>query len=117
MTGTTEKRRSARVPSDIRLRSHAPREVVEMEAVNLSLGGAYCTSRRRFEPMTRLEVHLDLPGRTPVSATITAQAVVVRVEPGPAGGDGRRCRLALLFQEMADADRARLRRFLGQDGD
>jgi len=114
MTPAADKRRSPRIDSGVRLRTTADApEVMEMETVNLSLGGAYCTSRRRLEPMTRLEVHLDLPGRTPLAETITARAVVVRVEPGD---DDSACRVALFFQEMDEADRARLRRFLGQDG-
>ena len=84
-----------------------------MEAVNVSMGGAYCTTRRRFEPMTQIEVHLDLPGHTHLSDSITAKAVVVRVD---GASKDEPYRMALLFQEMADGDRARLRRYLGQDG-
>jgi hypothetical protein len=111
-----EKRRSRRFPSDVRLRSPAGVEVVEvveMEAVNLSLGGACCVSPHRFEPMTVLDVQVDLPGRTPTSMPLRATAVVVRVEPSRAGAPYR---IALWFREMADEDRARLRRHLGVDG-
>ena len=84
-----------------------------MEAVNVSLGGAYCSSRDSFELMTRLEVQLDLPGHTQTSLPLTATAVVVRVEDSP---DGAPYRLALWFQHMPREDHARLRRFLGVDG-
>lgn len=109
-----EKRRTSRFPSDLRLRSaDGSDEMVEMEVVNLSHGGAYCNSQRRFAPMTRLEVQMDLPGRTPISVPLTATAVIVRVEDGPEGGPYR---MALWFQEMSPEDRSRLRRFLGADG-
>ena len=108
-----EKRTTRRFPSDVRLRFTHATQVMEMDAVNLSIGGAYCSSQRRFLPMTRLEVRLDLPGQTRSSGSITATAVVVRVDDGPPGGH---CRLALWFQEMAREDRARLRRHLGIDG-
>jgi hypothetical protein len=113
MTHPSEKRSSRRVESDIRIHSLNAPEVIEMEAVNVSMGGAYCTTRQHFEPMTKLEVHLDLPGHTHLSETITASAVVVRVEDAV---DDAPYRLALLFQGMGEDDRARLQRYRGQDG-
>jgi hypothetical protein len=111
-----EKRETARVPADLRVRSTAAGELLELSVVNLSLGGAYCGSPRAIEPMTRLEVILDLPGSGAVSIPVAAQAVVVRMHRAERLASPHPFLLALWFQRMTDSDRARLRRFLGQDG-
>jgi len=114
-----EKRETARVPADLRVRSTAAGELLELNVVNLSLGGAYCGSSRPIEPMTRLEVILDLPGYGAASIPVAAQAVVVRMDRAgrlAAHAAQHPYLLALWFQRMTDHDRARLRRFLGQDG-
>ena len=98
-----EKRETPRVPADLRVHSTAAGELLELNVVNLSLGGAYCGSSRPIEPMTRLEVILDLPGSGAASIPVAAQAAQ------------HPYLLALWFQRMTDHDRARLRRFLGQD--
>jgi len=108
-----EKRQNERFPSDLRLRCRGDADAIEMEAVNLSVGGAYCSTRHRLEPMTRLQVQLDLPGTSPRSTPITATAVVVRLEERPTGLPYR---LALWFQKISRRDRALLRRHLGIDG-
>lgn len=107
-----EKRRNRRVPSDLRI---SPEGMQEMDAVNLSAGGAYCLSRHPIDQMTRLDVRFHLPGEA--AQPLRARAVVVRVEQGSASGIGPPYRLALWFQGMSVADRLRLRRFLGEDDD
>jgi len=114
-----DNRQSVRVPADLRVHSTAAGDLLELNVVNLSLGGAYCGSPRPIEPMTRLEVILDLPGPGTASIPVAAQAVVVRIDrPSRLAAHGARhpYLLALWFQRMTDSDRARLRRFLGQDG-
>ena len=114
-----DNRESVRVQADLRVRSAAAGNLLELNVVNLSLGGAYCGSTRAIEPMTRLEVILDLPGGGTASYPVAAQAVVVRMDRERRLGEhGARYPylLALWFQRMTDHDRARLRRFLGQDG-
>jgi hypothetical protein len=133
-----EQRKDRRYLADIRLRSERTGELMEMVAINLSLGGAHCRSERYVQPMTRFNVTLDLPGK-PGSAAgrppLTVEAVVIRVERASkrvegAGGPvdpelgspelAERAegpfRLSLWFQRMGPDDRARLRSFLGQDG-
>ena len=119
---THEKRETSRVPADLQVRSSAAGDLLQLNVVNLSLGGAYCGSPRPIEPMTRLEVILDLPGAGAASIPVAAQAVVVRMERVRTGDQGGApearlpYRLALWFQRMAEPDRARLRHFLGLDG-
>ncbi len=109
-----EKRKDLRFRADLRLRSTGSLGLVEMEALNLSLGGAHCLSDRRLEPMTRLEVTLDLPGSSRLRLAVTAEAVVVRADSA-SSRNGPPYHLALWFQRMGSEDRARLRHFLGQD--
>ena len=111
-----EKREAARVAADLRVRSTSAGELLELNVVNLSVGGAYCGSPRAIEPMTRLEVIFDLPGSGAVSIPVAAQAVVVRMDRAARRTAPHPFLLALWFQRMTDHDRARLRRFLGQDG-
>ncbi len=110
-----EQREHRRFPADLHLRSTGPGGIVEMEADNLSLGGAHCWSQRPFEPMTRLDVILDLPGNPGARLPVNVEAVVVRAEAASPSRNGPPYRLALWFQRMDPADRARLRSFLGQD--
>ena len=106
-----EKRSNPRIPSDIRVRSEG---MQELSAVNLSAGGAYCKSGRLIDLMTRLDVVFDLPGAGG-GEPLNARAVVVRVEQGAASGIGPPYHLALWFPELSAHDRARLRRYLGED--
>jgi len=71
-----EQRKDRRYPADIRLRSERTGELMEMVAINLSLGGAHCRSERYVQPMTRFNVTLDLPGKN------------ARQKAGPRGSKG-----------------------------
>lgn len=110
-----EKREHPRIDADLRLRWADPIEVEEMKVCNLSLGGAYCLSPRSFDPMTRMEVILDLPGGTGV-VPLWAEAVVVRVDEERDGDPRRPYRVALWFQRMSEGHRLSLRRYLGRNG-
>ena len=61
-----EKRGSPRVAADLRLYLDEQGEMVEMQLANVSLGGAYCHSPRAIEPMTKIEVVLELPAELPL---------------------------------------------------
>ena len=60
-THSKEKRGDARVPADLRLRLSGAEEMLELQVANVSMGGAYCHSPRTFEPMTRMNIVLELP--------------------------------------------------------
>ncbi len=113
-TDGKEKRGSPRVAADLRLYLDAQGEMVEMQLANVSLGGAYCHSPRAIEPMTKIEVVLELPAEDGVQPVRT-QAVVVRAERESAceGKDVPSYHLALWFQRMSEEDRTHLMRYLG----
>ncbi|MBI4160932.1 MAG: PilZ domain-containing protein [Acidobacteria bacterium] len=114
-----EKRRHPRVARRVPVRSRLdPDEPLEMESLNLSLEGLYCTTSRFVPVMTKLRITLDLPpppARNPTArGRIEADAVVVRAEPGTAAETGK-YRLALFFSGMDREDRIRLAEFLDRE--
>jgi hypothetical protein len=111
-TNRKEKRRDARVPSDLRLRAEKEGRLHEMQVANVSLGGAYCRSPRPFEPMTRMEVILELPSEGGVTPVRT-EAVVVRSERASTGTEDPTYHLALWFQGMSEEHRTSLMSYLG----
>ncbi len=113
-TDAKEKRGSPRVAADLRLYLDQQGEMVEMQLANVSLGGAYCYSPRAIEPMTKIEVVLELPVENGVQPVRT-DAVVVRAERESAceGKDVPSYHLALWFQHMSEEDRTHLMRYLG----
>ncbi len=114
VTDRKEKRRSPRVAADLKLYLDAEGEMVEMQLANLSLGGAYCYSPRAIEPMTKIEVVLELPVENGVQPVRT-EAVVVRAvrESACEGKDVPSYHLALWFQGMSEEHRSHLMRYLG----
>lgn len=78
---------------------------------NLSASGAYCTLRRFLPPMTKLHVRLEVPAN-PHARQIACQGVVVRVEPPRHQPRQRRYHMAIVFQDLADRDRAAIARFV-----
>jgi hypothetical protein len=107
-----DKRRHPRVAKRIRVRSSA-REAVELETIDLSVGGFSCTAPAFLPPMTKLAVSLVLPANTTTpERTVSGEAIVVRTEPTAAGKPNGPYRVALFFSRLEDADREVLTRFL-----
>ena len=77
---------------------------------DISESGASCTLRRFIPPMTKLKIHVELPGRPP--ARIACQGVVVRVDPPAPTPLPSRYHLAIFFNDMAEGDRARIARYV-----
>src|SRR5436309_14807855 len=111
MSQSKDKRRHPRVAQRIRVRSSS-REAVELETIDLSVGGLSCTAPAFLPLMTKLALSLVLPtdplsaaDKTNGHATATGEAIVVRTEP-PAPADGQRAyRAVMFFSQMDDADR------------
>jgi PilZ domain-containing protein len=120
MSQSHDKRRHPRVAHRIRVRSSS-REAVELETIDLSVGGLNCTAPAFLPPMTRLALSMVLPAAHAPAGdvkngheTVQGEAVVVRTDP-PVPVDGRESyRVALFFSRMDDADRKRLHDFLAR---
>jgi hypothetical protein len=110
-----DKRKHPRISSKVPIRSGEPDDRLEMESLNLSLEGVYCTTTRYVPVMTKLRVNLQLPevagSSFSGSEEIEAEAIVVRVEKGESGDPGK-YNLALFFSRMDKEDRIRLAEFL-----
>src|SRR5262245_35246766 len=118
MSHTKDKRRHPRVAHRIRVRSSS-REAVELETIDLSVGGLSCTAPTFLPPMTRMAISLVLPNPHPSAPNdgdghevVNGEAIVVRTEPAAPVDGPATYRLALFFSRMDDADRARLHDFL-----
>src|SRR5213594_2460988 len=107
--GGEERRQHDRVATRLPIDADVEGQRFQIEASNLSAGGAYCRSDRRFPVMTRLEVSVDLPGDGGGEA-LRFDAVVVRCESE--GTDSGGWRLALYFPDLEPAARIRLAHFV-----
>jgi hypothetical protein len=110
-----DKRRHPRISSRVPVRSGDPADRLEMESLNLSLEGVYCTASRYLPVMTKLRVTLQLPPiagpKSDADAEIEAEAVVVRIDPGE-DADAGKYNVALFFSKMGKEDRIRLAEYL-----
>ena len=82
-----------------------------IETINLSLGGALCRIERHIPPMTRIQLRGSLPVDGEMRE-ISAEAVVVRIEPERAAAGVRDYRVALFFSQIAEEDRRTLEAWL-----
>ena len=109
-SGAKERRTHQRVHARLPLTADHDGRRVQITAMNLSEGGAYCLSEIPFPLMTRLEISLEAePGAGPEPA-LRVPAVVVRCEPHPTVGAN--WNLALFFANPSPAMRDRLAHFL-----
>ncbi|MEE9292935.1 MAG: PilZ domain-containing protein [Acidobacteriota bacterium] len=116
MSGTKDKRRHPRVVQRLRVRSH-DKDELELETIDLSVGGFSCTSPVLLAPMTKVALSLILPQTrsepTQRERVVTGEAVVVRAEPSAgASTNGGPYRLALFFSRMEEEHRQLLQEFL-----
>jgi hypothetical protein len=91
--------------------SSEPQGRFEIETLNVSLSGAYCRTRYFLPLMTKLQVTLVLPTqRKPES--LSASAVVVRINPSSDPGSAGFYEMALYFTGMDPSEQERLGAFL-----
>ncbi len=99
-----ERRGTPRSGTHIPLKLSQEDGEIVTETVNVSPVGAYCRVNKRIEPMTKLNIQILLPTRRAekrFAKTIHCQGIVVRVDPGQAGGFYN---IAIFFNEIAQRD-------------
>ena len=115
MSRPEEKRRHPRVAKRIRVRSRFE-GTVELETVDLSVGGFSCTAPMSLPLMTKIALSLSLPMNGDDARTgdrvIEGEAVVVRSEPSRVSGSNGGYRLALFFSRMDEIHRQTLLEYL-----
>lgn len=101
MSHIPERRRAQRVDANLKLSVKLPladgsAEATSLETVNISSSGIYFKSNRYIEPMTKLDMGLELSvppegdAKRSGMATVKCQGIVVRVTPEdrePAAGE------------------------------
>jgi c-di-GMP-binding flagellar brake protein YcgR len=114
MSRSDEKRRHPRVAKRIRVRSRFE-GAVELETVDLSIGGLSCTAPMSLPVMTKLALSLNLPdnGGSESEQVIEGEAVVVRSEPSQSPQEPG-FRIALFFSRMEEEHRKSLVEYLNR---
>ncbi len=106
-----DRRKGHRVDASLKLEVSIPRpdgsqEPVSMETLNISSSGIYFKSDHFIEPMTKLDMALELPthkdadGRTDQIDTAHCEGIVVRVLPETEGPDVTSYEVAVFFTQI-----------------
>ena len=105
----SDRRKYQRVPVELVVSSSSSEgELLEMQTINLSLGGAYCRVNQDIPAMTKMEVRIQLKLVEPTEDDwINAEAICVRSTKAEHG-----YYIALYFSYLSDEDQKKLRRFL-----
>ena len=109
-----ERRREPRAAERIALAVSDAGTELATETKNLSASGTYCTVDRFIAPMSKLELHFELPNHGAHPTKIRCTGVVVRVDPVITQADRGRYNVAVLFTELTQRDRAAIARFVQQ---
>lgn len=113
--GGVEQRLHPRVPLGTAALVNQPSlwpEPFEVTAENVSLGGAFFTSRYLFSSYDYFHCRVMLPGSGTVAGTeVRLSAVVVRVEDQRWSEDGR-CGVGAFFVGLDEADEGAIRRYI-----
>lgn len=107
-----ERRRHARLEHAVPVKISSGDFDIVTQTRNISCSGAFCRVSRHLAPMTKLKVHLLLPGRSGakiVSKRIDCEGVVVRAQSAPQGD----CfDTAIFFSDIKPRDSAAIARFV-----
>jgi len=110
---THDRRKGQRVEANLKLEVNIPRSdgsqaPVSMETLNISSSGIYFRSDHFIEPMTKLEMALELPthrdaeGNPDEFATARCEGIVVRVLPETEGADVSHYEVAVFFTQIGE---------------
>jgi len=107
-----ERRRHPRYPVKIPIKTKSPAgEEITISAANISLTGVYCHSSHFIPEMTQMRLQVELPFSAG-SEFISADGVVVRVEPDEPSPETENYRFALFFTSISPEDREKLKHYL-----
>ena len=113
MTQSQERRTAPRIVHEVPVTIRHPEGEFVVQTKNLSTSGAYCVFKRFVPPMTKLEIHLQIPAN-PHAKSIACQGVVVRVDPPHADPNRRHYDVAIFFSDIQPAERASLTAYIQQ---
>jgi len=108
-----ERRRVPRIAEQVVMAITDAGTELTTESHNLSAAGVYCTLDRFLAPMSKVQLHFDLPNGAR-SSKVRCTGVVVRVEPVIANASRGRFNVAIFFTEVSNRDRSAITRFVRQ---
>lgn len=112
---TDPKERRAHTRADVRLsagvRRHGEGDALAVTTLNLGAGGVYVEVPRFIEPLTKLEIALELPG-TDGSTRLETEAIVVRTQPDQETPGVTAYEVACAFLGLSEEHRAALHRWV-----
>ena len=108
---TDPKERRAHTRTDVRLTAGMRRseggEPLAVTTVNVGAGGVYVEVPHFIEPLTKLEIALDLPGASGATR-IETEAIVVRTSPEQETAGTERYQVACAFLALSEDHRVAL---------
>ena len=111
---TVERRRHPRVQTDLPLRLTFKDKTVETRIQDLSGSGIRFKAPAALPILSRVQIALELPDGSPGQpASIAITGVVVRCREGAAGEEAR-FDTAIFFEDLSEAARVRLARFVSK---
>lgn len=111
---TVERRRHPRVPTDLPLRLTFKDKTVETRIHDLSGSGIRFSAPAALPLLSRVQIALELPdGTAGQPASIAITGVVVRCREGSPGEESR-FDTAIFFEDLSEAARVRLARFVSK---
>lgn len=109
------KERRAHARTDVRLtagvRRHGEGDALAVTTLNLGAGGVYVEVPRFIEPLTKLEIALELPG-TGGSTRLETEAIVVRTHPEAETPGVDRYQVACAFLGLSEEHRVALQQWV-----
>jgi hypothetical protein len=123
MTASPQNRRKGqRVDANLKLEVRVPRPdgthvPASMETLNISSSGIYFRSDHYIEPMTKLNMLLELPIATaesgvPVLGAADCEGIVVRVLPEAEGADSTHYEVAVFFTQIDELGMTHLQKHI-----
>ena len=111
-----ERRLDPRVDLELRVEVTPPVGTgtpLAMRSLNLSVGGALCMAEVPLQLNSLVTCRIHLPGGGDWPKTVRTDAIVLRVDGEPSGGDGEETYCtALYFVDMEPVEQEALRRFV-----
>ena len=117
-----ERRKGQRVDASLKLEVKVPRPdgshvPATMETLNISSSGIYFRSDHYIEPMTKLNMVLELPisppnAAEPVTGAASCEGIVVRVLPETEGDAAAHYEVAVFFTQIDETGMAHLQKHI-----
>ena len=107
-----DRRKAVRVPARLAMEIKIGDGAEKVESLNVSANGVYFMTKYFIDPLTRLEIVLDLPDAEGVSHSVTCVGVVVRTQPDTESEIETEYNIACYFTEVSEGDQDTLESYI-----